>query len=185
MPDQIPKPEPNKPSAGTAREVAPVADRVKAYDQGSPTEKVDDRTHPTARGPIPFRYRDQILLGSACAIALAFMAVYCVRTSHWGADPIELERQPQHELDYKIDLNSATWVEWSQLPGIGPVLAHRIVEEREQNGPFRDIDDLNRVRGIGSKKIDAIRPFIRTDSRDDPQGTVSDVPRQVGSAKSP
>jgi competence protein ComEA len=121
-----------------------------------------------SRGPFPFRFRDQLLLGVACAVALLFMAVYCVRTSHWGTDPIELDRQPQHELDYKIDLNSATWVEWSQLPTIGPILAKRIVDDRDQNGPFRDIDDLDRVAGIGPMKIEAIRPFIRTDASGGP-----------------
>jgi competence protein ComEA len=105
------------------------------------------------------------------------MAVYCGRVGRWGADPIELDRQPQHELDFKIDLNSATWVEWSQLPGIGPVLAKRIVEDREQNGPFRDVDDLNRVRGIGAIKLDAIRPFIRDDSSSDHTKPVENVPR--------
>ncbi len=95
------------------------------------------------------------------------MGAYCLRTSHWGAEPIELERQAQHKLDFKIELNSATWVEWSQLPGIGQVLAQRIVEYREQNGPFRDVEDLDRVKGIGPKKIDAVRPFVRVD----PAGT--------------
>ena len=136
-------------------------------------------------GTFPFRFRDQILLGVACAIALLFMAIYCVRVSHWGADPIELERQPQHVLDYKIDLNSATWVEWSQLPGIGPVLAKRIVDDREQNGPFRNIDDLDRVKGIGPIKIESIRPFIRTDSLIGPTEPGSDVSEQVDSIKSP
>src|SRR5262249_27727410 len=115
------------------------------------------------RGPLPLRTRDQVLLAAVSAIALAAMAVYCVRSSHWGADPIELDRQAAHLLDYKIDLNSATWVEWSQLPGIGVVLAHRIVEEREHNGPFRDLTDLHRVKGLGPKRIEAIRLYVRVE----------------------
>ena len=113
------------------------------------------------RGPLPLRIRDQIVLAVISALALFFMVVYCVRTSRWGMQPIELERQPEHVLDYKIELNTATWVEWSQLPGIGPVLSQRIVEERERNGPFRNVDDLHRVKGIGPKKIDAVRPFVK------------------------
>jgi competence protein ComEA len=138
-----------------------------------------------SRGPFPFRFRDQLLLAVACAVALLFMAIYCVRTSNWGTDPIELDRQPQHELDYKIDLNSATWVEWSQLPTIGEILAKRIVDDREQNGPFRDIDDLGRVTGIGPMKIEAIRPFIRTGALGGPTEPASDLPEQIGSIKSP
>ena len=116
-----------------------------------------------SQGPLPLRTRDQVLLAAVSGIALLAMAAYCVRSSHWGADPIELDRQPEHRLDYKIDLNSATWVEWSQLPGIGVVLAHRIVEERERNGPFRDLADLRRVKGLGPKRIEAIRLFVRVE----------------------
>ena len=118
---------------------------------------------PPSEPPVPglFRFRDQALLAGVSAVALVAMMAYWARTSHWGADPIELERQPENVLDYRIELNSATWVEWSQLPGIGPVLAHRIVQDREERGPFRSIDDLNRVKGIGPKKFEAIRPFVR------------------------
>jgi len=156
-----------------------------AGDKGSPAAKSNEKVSPTSRGPIPFRYIDQVLLGSACAIALACMAAYCLRTSHWGSDPIELERQPQHELDYKIELNSATWIEWSQLPGIGPILAKRIVEDRDQNGPFRDLADLHRVPGIGPKKIEAIRPFIRTESQSEPQEGTRDASKDFRSAIAP
>ncbi len=138
----------------------------------------------TARGPLPFRNRDQILFAIACTVALFCMATYCVRTSRWGADPIELERQPEHVLDYKIDLNSATWVEWAQLPGIGPVLANRIVEDRKQNGPFRDVHELDRVKGIGRKKIEAIQAFVRTESSED-RAQSFDRPTEAQPSKSP
>ena len=114
-------------------------------------------------GPLPLHLRDQILFATTAAIAFVALITYCVRTSRWGRDPIELNEQPDRLLNYTIDLNSAAWVEWAQLPGIGSVLARRIVEEREQNGPFRDVGDLARVRGIGPKRIEAMRPFIRVD----------------------
>lgn len=49
----------------------------------------------------------------------------------------------------RIDVNRASAAELALLPGIGPALAARIVEERERNGPFVSLDDLVRVRGIG------------------------------------
>lgn len=58
-----------------------------------------------------------------------------------------------------INLNTATSAELDQLPGIGPVLAARIVAEREKK-PFTKVDDLRRVSGIGAKKLDALRPFV-------------------------
>jgi competence protein ComEA len=49
----------------------------------------------------------------------------------------------------KIDLNSATAADLDALPGIGPVLAQRIVDHRMQHGPFRSVDELDDVPGIG------------------------------------
>ncbi len=46
------------------------------------------------------------------------------------------------------------------LPGIGPTLAAAIVAEREAGGPFRDLADLRRVRGIGPRTLEQIRPGL-------------------------
>ena len=57
----------------------------------------------------------------------------------------------------KININTATRAELELLPGIGPSLAERIIAERDRSGPFTRIEDLGRVRGIGSKTIDRLR----------------------------
>ena len=46
------------------------------------------------------------------------------------------------------------------MPGIGEQLSKRIVADREMNGPFRDFDDLRRVRGIGPKTLDGMKPYL-------------------------
>jgi competence protein ComEA len=56
-----------------------------------------------------------------------------------------------------IDLNTATAAELELLPGIGPALAARIVDDRRVNGPFASVDELGRVTGIGAKKLGALR----------------------------
>ncbi len=61
---------------------------------------------------------------------------------------------------FPIDLNRASADELEQLPGIGPVLAHRIVEYRQQVGRFESVDELRNVRGIGSKRLEQIRPLV-------------------------
>lgn len=65
----------------------------------------------------------------------------------------------------RIDLNEATLEELQALPGIGPGLARRLVEDRERNGPFRSVDDLQRVRGIGPTRIGALRGLVEAGDR--------------------
>jgi len=75
---------------------------------------------------------------------------------------VELEKAQPRQASYLVDINSADWPELVQLPGIGEVLARRIVEERASRGPFRDLDDLReRVRGVGPATLERIRPFVR------------------------
>ena len=59
-----------------------------------------------------------------------------------------------------LDVNQATAQELEQLPGIGPVLAGRIVEFRNSRGGFTNVDQLRRVKGIGRKTFERIRAFI-------------------------
>jgi competence ComEA-like helix-hairpin-helix protein len=57
----------------------------------------------------------------------------------------------------KVDINTATEKELRMIPGIGPVMATRIIAAR----PFRGADDLKRVSGIGEKKYLQIRPYFQ------------------------
>ena len=61
-----------------------------------------------------------------------------------------------------IDVNVATAAELEALPGVGPATAAAIVTERERNGPFVGVDDLDRVSGIGPAKLDALRGLVTT-----------------------
>ena len=58
-------------------------------------------------------------------------------------------------------MNEADWPELSQLPGVGETLAQRIVESRETAGAFVDNEDLQRVRGIGPRTFERIKPYLR------------------------
>ena len=57
-----------------------------------------------------------------------------------------------------VDLNAAGTAELTILPGVGPALAAAIVADRDANGAFRSVDDLDRVRGIGPGLLARIRP---------------------------
>lgn len=60
----------------------------------------------------------------------------------------------------KVALNTATAEDLESLPGVGPATAAAILAYREENGPFRSVDDLLEVRGIGDAKLDAIRDLV-------------------------
>lgn len=62
--------------------------------------------------------------------------------------------------DMRIDLNAADAAQIGLLPGIGPRLAHRIIEHRSAQGSFASIDDLDNVQGIGPRTLDAARPYL-------------------------
>jgi competence protein ComEA len=59
-----------------------------------------------------------------------------------------------------ININTATGQELEALPGVGEVIASRIIAYREQNGPFRSVDDLINVEGISDRAIDKIRGLV-------------------------
>ena len=74
----------------------------------------------------------------------------------------------------RIDVNSAEEAQLDLLPGIGPRLAARIVEERRTEGAFASLDELVRVAGLGPRLIERLRPYA-----------VADVPDVIHTAASP
>ena len=65
------------------------------------------------------------------------------------------------EVEGKIDLNSATSEELEELPGIGPAKARAIIDYRELNGPFKSIEAVLEVKGIGPAILEGIRDRVR------------------------
>jgi competence protein ComEA len=63
-----------------------------------------------------------------------------------------------------IDVNRASASELQRLPGIGPKMAQRIIDERTR-APFKSVDELRRVSGIGAKTLERLRPYVTTGSK--------------------
>ncbi|GHV08860.1 hypothetical protein FACS1894217_12000 [Clostridia bacterium] len=59
-----------------------------------------------------------------------------------------------------VNINSADLQELQRLPGIGPAIAQRILDDRAANGLYRTVDELQRVKGIGEKMMEKLRPLI-------------------------
>lgn len=62
--------------------------------------------------------------------------------------------------DGKVNINTATAAQLEELPGIGEVIAQRIVDYRTQHGPFKTVRDLLKVEGIGQKKFESIEDYV-------------------------
>jgi len=67
-----------------------------------------------------------------------------------------------------IDLNAATIKELEELPGVGPVTAQRIIDARQKSGRFRRVEDLLAIRGISTKRLEALRPYVTVTSPPQP-----------------
>lgn len=106
------------------------------------------------------RRGEQAILASVVALTLLGMMVAWLQQRGHRGGLIEIDRATPTEIPYLVDINRATWPEIAQLPDIGETLAKRIVASREADGPFVDHDDLRRVRGIGPKTLDSLRPYL-------------------------
>lgn len=97
---------------------------------------------------------------TSVVLGCLLLLVHWARQEGAGLDAVEIERLDASAYNYRVDINSATWVELMLLDGIGEQLARRIVADRAQQGPFQSVDDLERVRGIGPKTLARIRPAL-------------------------
>ena len=112
---------------------------------------------------MPMRRADRWVLIAATA-AFALLCVWTHRGQFRAAERVlpiaTVENAPIERGGYLININVADAEAFETLPGIGEVLAERILDYRAKNGPFPSVEALDAVEGIGEGKLEDIRPFI-------------------------
>jgi competence protein ComEA len=101
------------------------------------------------RSPGSLRRFSMLRLLASLALAVAFAAQPAAQAAQKAAAP----RNDAKPAVATINLNTATAAELEKLPGIGQKVAARIVEYRQKNGPFKKVEELMNVQGIGEKSF--------------------------------
>lgn len=117
--------------------------------------------------------RDQWLVVIVSVVVVVLLAVKWQKLSYVDRSEIIVQRESE-DIGYQIDLNTATWVELTQLRDVGAITAQAIVTSREELGPFFSIDDLQRVKGIGPKTVEKNRRWLRVGVKESSADSVSD-----------
>lgn len=82
-----------------------------------------------------------------------------------------------------VNLNTASQAELETLKGVGPAKAKAIIEDRTKNGPFKSVDDLERVKGFSKKSVHQLRNELTINGSNAPADTGKPMPMEKPTAK--
>lgn len=91
-----------------------------------------------------------IVIAALAGVLITFLFSYNKR----------LEQKPREAAQLLINVNTATAADFDKLPGIGKVMAERIIKQREKKNGFKTIEDLRAVKGISAAKFEQIRKYL-------------------------
>ena len=74
-------------------------------------------------------------------------------------EPKKSSDSSEKKVTFPVNINTASKKVLDALPGIGEVLAQRIIDYRNANGPFSTVDELTKVKGIGAKTLEKLKPY--------------------------
>ncbi len=156
-----------------------LAQRIIDYRQAhGPFKKIEDLMEVSGIGPQNLqKLKPYLGLGSPEAIAPPDWEAAMTTGKSVSGTHLESQegRLPGSKSDLQpktpgrvIDPNLSSQEDLETLPGIGPVLAQRIIDYRRAHGPYKKIADLRKVSGIGPKKLEKLRPYVAITSQRPP-----------------
>ncbi|MEN6371681.1 MAG: helix-hairpin-helix domain-containing protein [Armatimonadota bacterium] len=164
---------PSRPSGATREVVVHVAGCVKkpSVYRLSPDSRVIDAIH-MAGGPTSDARLDAINLAAKVQDGTQILVPSKSPAAPAVGQPIDNSRAaalapPPSRASgstsgaVMVNINTAGLAELDQLPGVGPVTAQKIIDYRNQVGRFSTIEQLENVKGIGPKKLEQMRPYVR------------------------
>lgn len=109
--------------------------------------------------------RNRLALSYSCKLLAGLSLLWLTAVSFAPATQHKESQKPAEVRFAPIEINTASAEDFAKLPGIGPELAHRIVDYRTKHGPFHRVEDLLVIRGIGPKKWKVLRPYLRIEHK--------------------
>ena len=105
------------------------------------------------------------------ALMILAVATLCSFSPAWA----NTKKPPEHP----INLNTATSEQLQQVPGIGPVTAEKILKMRKLHGPFKSVNELRAIKGIGPKRLSKMKPYLTVNSDPPEKKTVKGASRAL------